>query len=137
MAFATWSWIVVGLVAIAIALAVMAAGVVAPIVAPNVVGVTVAAVTLGGTFMGGTALANALGHQLSLQRSQVAIGRLTTSFGIGQIAGPAVAGALLGSTGTYTLPLLVAGAVLCASAAIMFYGSLPGEPVAGGGTQAL
>jgi predicted MFS family arabinose efflux permease len=155
-AYATWSWIVVGLVAmpstvlwnraglaigrakaLAISLAVMGAGVVAPIAAPNVLGVVVAAVTLGGTFMGATALANALGHQLSPRHSQIAIGRLTTSFGVGQIAGPAVAGALVGATGSYTAALVVAGAVLCASAAIMFCGSHLGEPISAGGTEPL
>ena len=143
MRYADASWIVVGLVAmpsavfwnriglrigrdraLATALAVMGAGAVAPIVAPNALGVAVAAVTLGGTFLGVTALANALGHELAPYQSQVAIGRLTTSFGVGQIIGPAVGGALLAATESYAPALIVAAAVLGVSAIVMVCGSL-------------
>jgi predicted MFS family arabinose efflux permease len=141
--YAAASWIVVGVVAmpstvvwsrigaalgkdkaLVIALTVLMIGTVAPLAAPNALGVALAAIALGGSFMGATALANALGHQLAPHRSHVAIGRLTTVFGIGQIIGPAVAGALIGATGSYRLPLIVAGAVLGASALVMACGSL-------------
>ena len=153
--YAAVSWIVVGILAIpsavvwnrvgivlgrdkalAIAFFVLAIAAAAPILAPNVFGVAIEALTLG-TFMGVTVLANALGHQIAPRRSQVAIGRLTMIFGVGQIVGPAVAGMLLGATGSYELPLIVAAAVLCASAAIMLCGSLVSAPVAAGGGESL
>ena len=140
-AFATLSWIVVGVVAIpstilwnrlgitlgrdralVFALLVLGAGTIAPIVAPNAFGVVVAAATLGGTFIGITALANALGRQLFPHHSHVAIGQLTAVFGVGQIIGPAAAGALAGATGGYAIPLMTSAAVSCASALAMLCG---------------
>lgn len=141
--FATLSWIVVGLVAmpstmfwnragmavgraraLVIALIVMGAGALAPIVAPNALGVAIAATTLGGTFLGVTALANALSHELQPHHSQVGIGRITTSFGLGQIIGPAVAGSLVAASGNYGSALVLAAAVLAVSAAVMWCGTL-------------
>jgi MFS family permease len=146
--YAAASWIVVGFVAVpstliwnriglslgrdralALVLLIMGLGAVAPIAFPSAFGVAVAAATLGGGVMGATALANALGRQLYPSRSQIAIGRLTGSFGLGQIVGPAAAGLLVSGAGTYTPALLLAGAVLCASAAIMFGGSIFAAPV--------
>jgi MFS family permease len=102
----------------------MAAGAVAPIFAPNAFGVAIAAASLGGTFIGVTALANALGHELQPQQSQVAIGRLTTVFGIGQIIGPAAAGTLVTARGDYHPALVLAAGVLALSAGVMLAGSL-------------
>ena len=146
--YAAASWIVVGLVALpstviwnrlgmwvgrdralAIATLVMGIGVVAPIALPNAVGVALAAITLGGTFLGITALANALGRELQPRSSHVAIGRLTASFGVGQIVGPAVAGVLVSATGSYAPALLVAAGVLFAGAVVMFCGSSLSAPI--------
>lgn len=145
--FAALSWVLVGIVAIpstvvwnrlgisigrdralALALLVLGGGTVAPLFAPNALGVVIAAASLGGTFIGITALANALGRQLFPLRSHVAIGRLTAAFGIGQIVGPALAGFLVGSTGSYASALIVAAGVSCTSAVVMYVGSV----VAGG-----
>ncbi|MBV8148105.1 MAG: YbfB/YjiJ family MFS transporter, partial [Candidatus Eremiobacteraeota bacterium] len=141
--FAAISWIVVGLVgipstviwnrlglalgrdrALGIALLVLGFGTVAPIISPNALGVIVAAATLGGTFMGITALASALGRQLFPHGSHVAIGRLTAAFGIGQIVGPALAGVLVAKAGSYAPALVIAACVSCASAGVIFVGSV-------------
>lgn len=143
MRFATASWIVVGVVAmpstvlwnrvgmligreraLVVALLVMGAGTIAPIVFANAAGVAIAAATLGGTFLGVTALANALSHELQPHHSQVGIGRLTTSFGVGQIVGPAVAGALVTESGSYTSALLLAAGAVVLSAAAMTVGTV-------------
>jgi MFS family permease len=142
-AYASASWIVVGVVAIpstiawnrmglvlgrdialAIAVLVMGIGALAPILAPNAFGVAIGAATLGGTFIGVTALANALGRQLYPQRSHIAIGRLTVVFGIGQILGPAIAGVLVSGYGSYSPALVLAAGVLCMSAALVFTGAV-------------
>ena len=141
--FASASWVIVGLLAIpstviwnrlgislgkgyalTIALLIMAIGVVSPMIFPGAAGAMLAAITLGATFMGTTALANALGRELQPQRSHVAIGRLTASFGVGQIVGPAVAGMLVSTTGGYAAPLCLAAVVLLCSAIAMLCGSV-------------
>ena len=141
--FAATSWIVVGVVAIpstivwnrlgiafgrdvalVLALGVMAIGAIAPVVAPNAFGVLLSAATLGGTFVGVTALANALGRALQPEGSHIAIGRLTTGFGVGQILGPAVAGMLIADFGSYTPALVVASSVLCLAAVVMACGAI-------------
>jgi len=141
--FAAASWIVVGVVAIpstiiwnrlglafgrdvslVVALVVMAIGAIAPVVAPNAFGVIVAAATLGGTFLGVVALTTALGRALQPEHSHIAIGRLTAGFGVGQILGPAVAGVLIGDSGSYTPALVVASSVLFLAAALMACGAI-------------
>ena len=109
--------------ALGVALAVQAAGTLAPIVAPNAYGATLAAISLGGTFMGITTLANALGRELYPERSHVAIGRLATIFGAGQIAGPLVATSLTLHTGTYDAAIVAAACALFLSSALMFVGA--------------
>jgi predicted MFS family arabinose efflux permease len=142
-AYASLCWIVVGILAIpstvfwnrlgisigngyalAIAIFLMAIGVVAPIALGGATGVLLAATTLGATFMGVTALINALARELQPRSSHVAIGRLTASFGVGQIIGPAIAGVLVSATGGYGAALLLATVVLLFSAVAMLLGSV-------------
>jgi hypothetical protein len=44
---------------------------------------------------------------------------MTASFGVGQILGPPLAGALVGTDGSFLLPSLLASAVLLLGAALM------------------
>jgi MFS family permease len=81
--------------------------------------VAIAAVALGGTFMGITALG--LGHARALSGNQAgrAVALMTAAFGLGQIAGPPLAGALVGPDGSFLWPTLLASAVLLLGAVLV------------------
>lgn len=78
-----------------------------------------AALLLGGTFMGLTAL----GFQEAAKRSggdgRAVMALMTACFGIGQMIGPAMAGWLRETTGSYTAPTLIAALVLILGAAVI------------------
>ncbi|MCC6456001.1 MAG: YbfB/YjiJ family MFS transporter [Caldilineaceae bacterium] len=67
---------------------------------------------LGGTFMGITALGLSAARQTAVGHSDRAMGWITAFFGLGQLLGPAVAGRLAQMTQSFTLPSLVAAALL-------------------------
>ncbi len=140
---AAFAWIVVGLLAapspllwdrlaarfgripmLALALAILAAGVVAPVYSRSVAGALFSAAALGLTFMGITALVNTEARALFPHSSSRAIGELTAAFGIGQIVGPLIVSAIALRGGSYESALLVAGAVLAASVAMLAGGRL-------------
>ncbi|MEM9370187.1 MAG: YbfB/YjiJ family MFS transporter, partial [Pseudomonadota bacterium] len=79
----------------------------------------VAAVLLGGTFMGLTAM----GFNEAVKRSsgdrRAVMALMTASFGTGQMIGPAIAGWLRETTGSFTTPSLVAAGVLIFGAVII------------------
>lgn len=83
------------------------------------VAVLASAVLLGGTFMGLTAL----GFQEAVKRSsgdgRAIMALMTASFGTGQMAGPALAGWLRETTGSFAPPSLIAVAALVFGAAIL------------------
>ena len=79
-------------------------------------GALLAAALLGGTFMGITALGFAAARTLAPDDQRRAFALTTAGFGVGQIAGPVVAGLLLDRTGSFAAPsLLAAGALLLAA----------------------
>jgi MFS family permease len=130
-----WVWIIFGLAAIpsvsvwtwlghrigifnafALACALEALGVAASVEWVTMAGVCVATVLLGGTFMGITALGFVAGRTLSAGKPQQALGRMTASFSLGQIAGPVVAGFLSERLGDFRVASLIAAAALVAAA---------------------
>jgi MFS family permease len=79
-------------------------------------GAMLAAALLGGTFMGITALGFAAARVLAPDDQRRAFALTTAGFGVGQIAGPVLAGLLLDRTGSFAAPsLLAAGALLLAA----------------------
>lgn len=80
------------------------------------------AALLGGTFMGITALGLAEGRRLSVDDGSEAVRRmlaiLTASFGLGQAAGPWIAGHLHGITGSFQAPSIAAAIALVIAAAL-------------------
>lgn len=75
---------------------------------------------LGGTFMGITALGFAAARGLGPQHQRRSFALITAGFGLGQIAGPIMAGILLDRTNSFAAPsLLAAGAVAIAAAIAM------------------
>lgn len=77
---------------------------------------------LGGTFMGITALGLAEGRRLTAVRGPEAVRQmlavLTASFGLGQAAGPWIAGHLHGLSGSFQAPSIAAAAALIVAAAL-------------------
>jgi predicted MFS family arabinose efflux permease len=132
-----WVWVLVGLAAIpsvafwtrlgarigitnafAAGCVIEAIGVVASVEWVTIAGVGFSALVLGGTFMGLTALGFVAARTLSSENSHQAFGRMTASFGIGQMAGPTLAGFLSEHTGSFRLASLIAAAALLAAAAL-------------------
>lgn len=116
-----WQWLSrrIGLArAFAVACLVEAVGVAASVEWMTTAGVCASAVLLGGTFMGLTALGLMAGRAIAGERAQRVIGLMTASFGIGQMIGPTIAGALAEATGNLRAPSLLAAAALVIAAAI-------------------
>jgi predicted MFS family arabinose efflux permease len=132
-----WVWIIFGLAAIpsvsvwgwlgrrigifnafAVACALEALGVAASVEWVTIPGIAVGTLLLGGTFMGITALGFVAGRMLAAGNSQQALGRMTASFSVGQMAGPVVAGFLSERLGDFRVASLIAAAALVAAAAL-------------------
>lgn len=132
-----WVWIIFGLVAIpsvtvwswlgrkigifhafAFACALEALGVAASVEWVTIPGIAIATLLLGGTFMGITALGFVAVRTLAAGNSQQALGRMTASFSLGQMAGPMVAGFLSERLGDFRVASLMAAVALVAAAAL-------------------
>jgi predicted MFS family arabinose efflux permease len=116
---AAWWWLgkhIGVLKAYAVGCLIEAIGVCASVEWTTVSGICVAAVLLGGTFMGITALGFIGAQKLSIDRPQRAMGQITSSFALGQMIGPTLAGYLFEQLGSFRLPtLLAAGALVLAA----------------------
>jgi MFS family permease len=104
--------------AFAVACVVEAIGVAASVEWVTISGVCLSAILLGGTFMGITALGLVIAQGLSGGQSQRAVGRMTASFGVGQMVGPTLAGSLFEQFGSFRAASLVAVAALIVSASL-------------------
>jgi len=132
-----WVWILFGLAAIpsvtiwtrlgerigamnafAVACIVEAVGVAASVEWVTITGVCFSALLLGGTFMGLTALGFIAARILSAGNPHQAFGRMTASFGIGQMVGPTLAGFLSEQLGDFRVASLIAAGALVAAAAL-------------------
>lgn len=102
-----------------LALLIEAAAVAATVLAPGRAGLMLGAAGLGGTFMALTAMGFAIARGMSGGDARATLGVMTAAFGLGQMLGPTVAGALRDLTGSYLLPSLAASAVLAAGAALL------------------
>jgi predicted MFS family arabinose efflux permease len=104
--------------AFAVACIVEAAGVAASVEWMTITGVCFSALLLGGTFMGLTALGLIAARVLSAGNPHRAIGRMTASFAIGQMVGPALAGFLSERLGDFRVASLIAAGALVVAAAL-------------------
>jgi predicted MFS family arabinose efflux permease len=114
--------------AFALAALIEAAGVAASVLWTSVAGVVAAAVLLGGTFMGLTALGLMEGRRLAQGDPRRVLGAMTAVFGVGQIVGPAFAGAAFDRTGSFVLPSIAAAAALLVAAALALLGGVDSRP---------
>jgi predicted MFS family arabinose efflux permease len=104
--------------AFAAAAVVEAAGVFASVAWPGIAGLFAASALLGATFMGLTALGLIGARDLAPGNPRRWVAILTSAFGLGQIAGPIVAGYGFDMTGSFFLPSMLAVAALIVSAAL-------------------
>ncbi len=95
--------------AVGLVLAVVLSGGIAPILG---------GLLLGATFIMVTAFGLEIGRKLAPESPRRALASLTAAFGVGQIIGPAVGGALAAQAGGYGLPTLIAAGVLVIAAAV-------------------
>jgi predicted MFS family arabinose efflux permease len=138
-----WVWTIVGLAAIpsvtiwaalgkrigimnafAVACVIEAVGVAASVEWVTIAGVCFSALVLGGTFMGLTALGFIAARALSAGDTHRSLGRMTTSFALGQMAGPTLAGFLSEQSGSFRPASLIAAAALIVAAALALWTSL-------------
>ncbi|MBL6750846.1 MAG: YbfB/YjiJ family MFS transporter [Nevskia sp.] len=102
--------------ALTLNLAVQAAGVVLPVLSPSPAAFMASAVLVGLTFVGTVTVAMPAAKRLAASVRYNMIAAMTASYGLGQVAGPLVANALLGQAHSFNPPLLVAGGALLLAA---------------------
>jgi hypothetical protein len=95
-----------------------AVGVMASVAWPTVAGLLAASALVGATFMGLTALGLIGARDLAPVNPRRWLAILTSAFGVGQIAGPIVAGYGFDATGSFFLPSLLAAAALVVGAGL-------------------
>ncbi|HEY8027835.1 MAG TPA: YbfB/YjiJ family MFS transporter [Burkholderiaceae bacterium] len=83
---------------------------------PNLAGFLASALLVGGTFVGTVTIAMPAGRRLAHRIRFNILASMTAAYGVGQIAGPLVAGALLAQTHSFSLSLMSAAVALLAAA---------------------
>lgn len=109
--------------AMILCLAAQACGVVLPALSHTPVSFLSSAILVGGTFVGTVTIAMHAAKRVADSVRFNILALLTAAYGLGQIIGPLVSGALFARTQSFDLPLLVAGAALllaCLPAAFEF-----------------
>jgi len=99
-------------------LACQAIGVAIPVLAPNLAGFLASALLVGGTFVGTVTIAMPAGKRLAHRVRFNILASMTAAYGVGQIAGPLVAGALLAHTHSFSPSLASAAASLLVAALV-------------------
>ena len=116
-----WSWLgnrFGSLNAFAAACAIEAAGVAISVEWVTIPGICLSALLLGGTFMGITVVGFMAARMLSNGHPHRAFAQMTTSFSVGQMIGPTLAGFLSERLGDFRMATLIATAALIAAAAL-------------------
>ena len=102
---------------------VQAFGILLPLMSGGALAVIGGAMLFGGTFMGITTLAVSFAGAIAPARRARAVGFATASFGLGQIIGPFVAGAMAERSGNFDEALMMAAAVVAVGAVLLALGA--------------
>ena len=116
-----WSWVAqrtTDIAAYCIACLAEATGVALSVVSPTTPTIILAGILLGGTFMAITAIGLGVARRLTQMAPQRAQAIMTSAFGFGQIVGPALAGHMRETTGSFFGPSLIAAGALVVSSAL-------------------
>jgi MFS family permease len=95
--------------------------VLAPVLAVDVTTLSIAALCVGGSFMVITMAGIKEAMRLGGAHAARAVGVMTASFGLGQIAGPLIVGLFAGSSGARVMPSLLAVAALVVSNVVLYF----------------
>lgn len=101
------------------------AGVALSVLFTGAVAILLAAVLVGGTFMGITSLGLYKARELTRGDVRKTMALMTASFGLGQMIGPGLAGAVVDATGSFLLPSLAGSAALLAAGFLGIYAAGP------------
>lgn len=116
-----WSWVArrtTDVFAYVAGCLVEATGVALSVVSQSPVAIVFAGIFLGGTFMAITAIGLGIARRLTQMAPQRAQAIMTSAFGLGQIIGPALAGHMRETSGSFLAPSLLAAGALVVSAAL-------------------
>ncbi len=102
-----------------------AAGVTASVAAGGLLGPLLGGILLGATFIAATSLGLRLAQLLAPLSARRALALMTASFGVGQIAGPVIAGFVAQWSGSFFLPSLGAASALLGSALLVWSAEAP------------
>ncbi len=104
---------------IVVAFILQAGGIILPFAVPGTASLVVGALFYGGTFMGIVTLALSEGASFAPPARARIVGFMTGVYGIGQIAGPAVAGYFIARTGTFQTAAIIASTALVVAGALL------------------
>ena len=116
-----WSWVArrtTDIFAYVAGCLVEATGVALSVVSPTPTTIVISGIFLGGTFMAITAIGLGIARRLTRMAPQRAQAIMTSAFGLGQIVGPALAGHMRETSGSFFAPSLSAAAALVVAAAL-------------------
>ena len=116
-----WSWVArrtTDIFAYVAGCLVEATGVALSVVSPTPATIIISGIFLGGTFMAITAIGLGIARRLTQMAPQRAQAIMTSAFGLGQIVGPALAGHMRETSGSFVAPSLIAAAALVVAGAL-------------------
>lgn len=142
-AYASYSWVVVGIAAtpsapfwmammsrfkpvsvMFVAYILQVIGIILPVLTQTAWSVLLSAFLFGCTFVGLVTITTGYGRQLFPRQSGSVVSVLTTAYALGQIIGPIIASRVEGHFNSFKAPLLFAGSVVFCALAILFIGQL-------------